>query len=438
MKRHLCARGISLLLACVFILMCASCERGEQNGSAPETEGKRLTVDTVEVIYDDLFKEQISRRAADIFARFVKADRGIVLKEEQKAELAQSFREEYIPIFQGEGVRAEELEEILLLCGSLCDKLEKDKLSGTRDRLMSFCELYRDAVALIGTKRAGRVTYDSLCNYLNGRIEYYDERYEQYGYQWYRSRAEETRARLTSLTQDVGRDTFTEAMTVPAFAATVSGGVLSSTDGAVDSMIYDGDIKEILEFQSEYFLSLEISAYQWRVIGEAFSSLEGGEPDSLLGTSLQVLREEETLARSAECMPQLLNVYAAFVSSIEIGELSALRSAETEDERMRMICAVLVRCPDELNGLFAAVEKNCATKSEAEYDVIGSAGMLSEYEEFTNKYPPIDSGALFGLIADCAEGKAEKGDVGMGLLRYLEGSAPYLAFAIYADEKTEG
>ena len=438
MRKRVCVRGISLLLAFVFIFACVSCTRTNGEDGTPTEREQMLTVDTVDVVYSEEFKRQAADKAADVLARLIRSETGIAVSDGQRESFSDMMLEGYIPMLQDERVRPEELDGILLLADTLCSELEaiNDSSDGSRmrRRMTFFCVFYRDTVALIGTQRAGRVAYDGLCYYLEGKIEYYEARYEQYGYKWYHSSAQELRKRLNALEKDVDKDTFASAMTVPTFASSVGTGMFLTVDGAVDSMLYDGDIKAILKRQSEYFLSLNITEYQWYVIGNALSALGGESSDTLLGTLLAVLWDEGVTAQSARCMPQLLEFYAAFARELEVEQLAVLRGEPSEEQRIRTVCCVLTKCTDELNALFKAFESYCATETEAEYEAVRSAEMLEELEAFSCEYSPIDSQALLEVIESCANGAAGGEDVRRGIIRYIGATAPYLAFSIYAEE----
>ena len=435
MKKHLCLRGVGLLLACILTFSFVSCGK-VKNDAAKETEiTRRLSVDVVDVFYDKDYKEAVAEDMAEVISRLVRIEFGVILGDERKASLRELLLKDYVSLFESEGVRTCELDGILSICRTLCAELEQREIDGpAREKIISFCSFYRDVVSLIGTERAAGVTYEGLRLYLEDKAEYYAAGYEKYGYLWYADSAKITQSRLDALVGEVGKQTFIDAMSVPIFAMSVMSGVFPTTDGAVSSMLYDGDVSAILKRQAEYFRSLDVTDYQWYVIGEAFCTFGGYTSETLLGASTSVLVESGMLSQFARCMPKLVKTYAAFAEKLDAERISVIRNADKQEMRLRTVCEAISECPDELYELLGVFEKYCATQSEAEYSIIERADMQDRYSSFSREYSPIDASTFAKAIRSFAAGEIDESELSRSALRYLSKTAPYFAFAIYADE----
>ena len=86
MKKQTWIHGISLLLALLMLFGATSCSRQDLS-RAPE-ERVRLTVEELDVEYSEEFSVQSSRRAAEILARFLFFNDGLVISEEEKGTFA--------------------------------------------------------------------------------------------------------------------------------------------------------------------------------------------------------------------------------------------------------------------------------------------------------------------------------------------------------------
>ena len=433
MKKQTWIHGISLLLALLMLFGATSCSRQDLS-RAPE-ERVRLTVEELDVSYTEEFAVQSSRRAAEILARFLFFNDGLVISEEEKGTLAQRIETDYLPLFSAERVREAELERVLLLGESFYHSLEGMESSEPKEarsqKLILFSEWYRDMVAILGTERTGRVVFGGISFYLDEQIHYYEERYEQYGFSFYQLQVEMLTDRKTALTEEIGAEVFTKAMTVPAFLTSVATGALWVEDEQLSSLLYDGDLVAILRRQGDYFDSLGITEYQWLLIGEVFSVFGSDGGEDLLGEELCVLRDLGVLADGAACVPKLLSLYSAFADRLDAKTFSAIRDAESRDVRAREVCSVLVECEDEFFALTDKFEMMCATSASREREAIENQGLWEEFLAFEKEYAAMDTEALFEVISECAEGRESADGVHRALLCTLRGTAPYLAFAIF-------
>ena len=435
MKKQTWIHGISLLLAFLLLFGATSCSRQDLS-RAPE-ERIRLTVEELDVEYSEEFSEQSSRRAAEILARFLFMNDGLSISEDEKEQLAQRIQTDYLPLFLSERVREEELEQLLAHGESFCSALE-ELTSGEpkelRDRkIFFFGEWYRNMIATIGTERTGRVVFGGISFYLDEQIRYYEERYEQYGFSFYQLQVEMLTDRKTALTEEIGAEIFTKAMSVPAFLTSVSAGALWVEDEQLSSLLYDGDLVAILRRQGDYFCSLGITEYQWLLIGEVFSVFGSDGGEDLLGEELCILRDLGILADGGACVPKLLTLYSAFADALDAKTLAAIRDADTRDVRAMAFCSVLSKCREEFFALSAQFEMMCATSDSRELEAIENKGLLEEFAKFEKDYTVMDAEAFFEVVSACAEGREDADSVERAFLCTLRGTAPYLAFAIFSN-----
>lgn len=431
MKKCIFVRGISLLLSLILIFLCVSCSDSKKE---ERKNTQRLTVETVHTDYGEQFEMTVSARMADIFARLLRLKEGINMNDSQREELAEKMLPQYISLFEDEKVSEDELEELLLAVESTCALLEERDgtvLEGfiSYDTEMYF-SIYRKMVETIGTERSGRVAYDALCIYFEDRIAYYEDRYEQYGYLWYLSSAQDLQNRLNELKADIGKQTFSDAMSVITFSASVIFGAFSLGDDAMGNLLYNGDIKETLKRQSKHFLSLGITEYQWYVMGDVLSFIDDGSSENLCDTLLLQARDDGFFARAARCAPSFLTLYAAFANKIEVEDIEQLKSEKTAEGRMRIICLVLSECNEELTPLLDNIAVNCASGGENYVKLVRSFECEDLFEDFCAEYTAIDSVALCKAINSYAKGVSKYADIRKSVIGYAVSFAPYLTFAL--------
>ena len=438
MKKRLLTHGISLLLVLSLLLSLFACARPQEDSAS--SEGQRLTVRELDVTYSEELREHLSHRGAELLARLLRLRDGLVVPEETREELAVLLREGYLPLFERERVSEEELKQVLALAEAFCEELERSPESSSEggrrgDRMLTLCALYRDLIATLGTERGGHVAYGGLCYYLEGQISYYEERFEAYGLPWYEREAKDAERRLTTLREDVGEAVFTDAMCVPAFAASVAAGALPEADAGMGTLLYDGDLVAILQRQGDFFTSLEVSEYQWYVLGDVFSAFGGDGSESLTDGVLAALRDEGMPARVGTCVPQALSLYSAFADKLDAKIMGALREAEDEDERARILCGLLSGCEEELLVFLEKFESTCVTSGDRQRAVIENEGLTDAFATFEAEETAYDAAGFADAIAACAEGEESGERLYAATLRYLRGTLPYLAFAMDTENR---
>lgn len=426
MKRHVLIHGISLLLAISLFLGATSCTK---RNAIDETDEQRLTVETVTVRYTDELLAQASLKASEILARWLYLRDGLVMGETERASFAEQVRLGYLPVWEKEGVLEDELWRALSLAERACEEWEASDGS-TRARTLLLCSYYRDLVAVLGSTRAGRVTYGGLCFYFEEQIAYNQARYEQYGLSWYDTAAKQASRRLEALQGEIGAEAFTDAMSVPAFAASVAAGAIPSAEAGVAGLLYDGDLVAILQRQGDYFSSLSVSEYQWYVIGDIWLSLAIGDAESLPAQMTATLHDEGIAARSALCIPELLTLYASLADGLDAASLAELRSAETEEARARAVCKLLSACDGELLTLLEKFRTLCACATERELTLIENAGLTDELAAFEQRTPAVSAQTFVSAIRAVADGSLSQNELRRAYLGFLRGTLPYFAFSI--------
>ena len=433
MKKRIFVRGVCLLCAFLCIFMHVSCTKGELEDE--KKDRRRLTVETLDVTYGEELTRDVAKRAAEIFVRLIRAQRGIVVPEEKRGELEAMLAEKYIPLFAGERVLPAELEKILESAYVLCSAIEDEHMDGAesplRTRAVAASVFYQSVACAIGTQRAGCVTYEVLCRYFSDRAAYYEERYAEYGYQWYLSDAQTIRRRLTALEAEVGKEVFAEAVSIFGFSSSLCAGIIPTTGLSDQTVLCDGDIKAALERQTEYYISLGITEYQWYVTGDFLSLLLwDSSAEELIGATATELSEEGFFASGAMCMLKLLELYKVFAKSISTEQIALLRSEISKEQHSRTVCEVLAECKDELSVVLCAIDDNCADKNGECGGLITGEATVEAYQRFCRENPALSSQELIAAIEAYAKGETEYSLIRRSAVGYAVGISPYLAFAM--------
>ena len=436
MKKSLWIRGINLLLALLLVVSCAACARdGEET---PPKDTGRLVIEESYVSYDESFIKEISEQATELLVALIRTEKGIILPKEERDDLSSLLRNDYIPLFADERITPEELREILSAAENLLPASENRTAEttheSTRNKATAFSSFYQNAVAIIGTRRAGNVLYEGLCIYLNTKIDHYEARYEQYGYPYYLASAQEYKTNLNALTATVGKETFSEAVTVLSFSTSLAAGLLPLSASSQESVLFDGDIQAALRRQTEYFVSLGITEEQWYAMGSVLSLLVDSSADELHEATAATLTDEGYFARLARSIPSLLTFYRAFAQNMTLEQMAILKNTDTEKEYLRAISQILTDSSDELSALLTSLESNSTKESEGCRKLMEAEGMTAELDNFLKEYPEKDMSELLRTIACHAEGSASDAALRKSVIGYARTLSPYLTFALYVSD----
>lgn len=434
-RRTIGVRALSAILSLLLLFAAVSCSAGAKpsadDSDSSETEERRLIVEESPFSLTEAEQAEMSARLASLGATLVRAVEGLELNEEQKNDLQGFCRASILPILIENRVTASECDRFCAAVEAFSGEASSaNTANGVSIPL--FRALWQNGVSVLGSSRFGSISYALLLLSADDHIRKNEERYEKYGYAWYRTDAETMKSLRASFVSEVGNDSFGTICEIVYFA-------LSLTDQLPDdnsALFNDAEVIRILQKQANDLALKRITDRQWELTVQMFCKVI---PESyLLPNSLTAVQKKEgrallsadypsVLARST---PALVTLISAMTAQLTENDLSILRSDDM-DARTVLFCGLAASCESELRAAIAALGENGTTASEQEKKAVQSAA----YENFSNGMQSAEAEDVIGAIRVCA---SEKTSASVAMLRqtligFIWETAPYLTYAIFGE-----
>lgn len=413
MKQSFWSKFASLLLVLAMLTACTSCGLMPPRGEPEATGGEqRLTVTVLPVSYTEDEIGTACVRLADAVRIVCYAREKLVLSDGQLESVKTYVRDRILPALCGEGIVADELDALCTVCERYADAMQNGEETGLLEQL---CGVYRDTVEILGNERAGAVLYTALLCKLEYEIAVCEDRYANYGYEWYREDAERFSAQKRSLTETLGKEDFAVICGFFFFAFTAI--TTLSEDGASlgDGIFTDAEILALMRRQSCYFAGRELTDEQWRAAVEllfAHCLNEAALPDSLTAAQSGVLkalqRDEEYGTRVGLVMPSALRLYASVCNSLTDADIERMRTGD-EVTRTATLAGALA---SDREGFLAFAEDVLRYASAGEDDrqlaALRKAGLSESYTRYAENATGVSAEALYNAVSQhAASGTAE-------------------------------
>ena len=422
MKSAFFLRAICLVLAIAALSCLVGCSTP---APVQEVTQKRLQIEAQPLVYTQDFCDDVAPRATDLILRALRLFGGPQLTEAEREQALTRVSRDLLSATYRASVTPEELEQILVLVREYCDELEASEQASSH--LPVFCRFYQRVVGLVGTARAGMLTFDGIRLYLTNRIVVCEQRYAEYGYAWYLEDANLYRARLESLDNELSDQTLSDAISVFVMLGSFLTGVVPAELSQKSTLLYDGEILQILQMQADKFATLDVTPRQWMLIADIFSDVTPKSANTALLSQLNVLQTSGASARIAQAMPALLSLYRATVKHLTVQDVALLRSDAAQAQKATAICRALAHCEEEFMAFTATLEPLLHTDGTAEVRELKRLGLYADFELFAASTAPIDKDALFAQICTYDSAQPALQDA---CLSYLFGHAPHLAYAV--------
>ena len=436
LQKRIGIRALSAFLSLWVLFATVSCTTGGRtvgdDSSLSATEDQRLIVEEPSFSLTEQEQTEMSDRLTSLGTAIVRSAEGAVLNEEQQSRLREYCRTSVLPILSENRVTA-------LECRQFCDAVEEfsAELSSENSQsgvsLSLFRALWQNGVSVLGSRRFGSIAYASLLLFADENIRKNAERYEKYGYEWYRDDAESARISRESFATEVGAEDFETICQIAYFSLSLTEQLPESDD----ALFNDAELIRLLQKQTSDLAAQGITARQWELTVQLFCKVI---PESyLLPSSLTSVQKNEgrallsadypsALARS---VPALVTLISAMTAQLTENDLAALRRDDA-DARTVLFCRLAACCESELRVAIAALEENGMTALKQEKEAVQSA---ASYETFCNEIQSAEAEDVIEAIRACA---AEKTAGSVSALRqtwigFSWKSAPYLTFAIFGE-----
>ena len=412
-------RGTLCLILAIALLFCLlSC------GGAPVDEGYDAAISFVirqeAITYSDEFIETANNRFTEIAVHFIESYSGASLSAAQRQRVHAQFKKTFVPACLRVRVYQEELT--LLLCE--LEGLIKEAEPGTT----AFAAVYERLLYSIGSRRSGALLLELAKSFVSSKQKTAQERYEQYGYDWYREEAEE----LATLQNDLctmGEEKFGAVVSMASLLASSAMQVgAPASDGRL--ALSDADIRFILEYHAGYVMSVGITEGEAQVFGRLISHLIPERSGTLLSAHLYALKTDGYFVEAARVIPHFAAFYASLTTALRRnGELGF--GGDSAAAARALACA-LNDSNEELLSFLAVVDRYMSTASQRELNAIKQSDASDALARFLAEEHAMTDGELTATIqalsvstsADAAK------ELQAAFVSRLIGVAPYVIFTL--------
>ena len=428
MKKRIQA-GLCLLLALCMLPWLAAC--APTAVPEPQTQPQRLVVEETAPVYPPDFIARVSAEIADLVCRFERLNGAGVPSDAAREQKRVRVERDFLPVLFGAGLHPFEVDKLLEQGRECLSLLEGAEELASEQMTAELCRFYQRAVAVIDSARVGEIVYGTALLYLNDRIAFCEERYRNYGQQWYLQEAELRRAQLSALGAELDKERFADAVSVFAYCGSLLAGILPEGVDDGGEMVTDAFLLLMLRRQVMRFDQIDLTGEEWSLVASILPQPTLTVTDPLLNAELSLLQREGRMTVSFEAMPELLTLYAACARALGASELAALRG-EDQLDRTVTVCRVLSRCETETLAALHRLSELAAGESAEELALIEKAGETALYQAFLESCPALDAEELMQAVTTVAE-SGDEGQIALlnrAVLGYLRGAAPCFAYAL--------
>lgn len=424
MKKIYRMRLLCLLLT---VLMLTGCTPFDQ---APTRDPMCLEIKETVPVYSDNFLKISAPRVATLLSQLSRRGGGPIPNESEKQKLCALWQEDILPLAKKALIYENEWEMLLTRCETTVSAFE-DKVLEPNEYFTLLSSLYSNAVAILGSSKAGTLAYECMQLYLKERIAVCEARYEKYGYSWYLTDAQRYRRLLKELTEQLNVTLFCEGLAVlfcfTPFIPTLSA---ANTD-KLELPLYDAELLLFLQKQAKRGKELAIDGEKWGILAELLvECMPDGKGNTLLQKEYTVLKDLGYPRQAAHVMPALLELIEAVTAGLSEADLVKLR----ENTDPIVLCATISHAETAFFAFTDALEQHAKTNDNAERIILEKAGLSEAYLTFSDVTPSRTAAELFSAITTCTDTvtveKAEWFDA--CFLGYCRSLAPYLTYIMKA------
>ncbi|MBQ9801719.1 MAG: hypothetical protein IJW51_01440 [Clostridia bacterium] len=423
-----------LRLLCLFLtaLLLAGCTPQYE---VPEGDPVRLEIKQTAPVYTDAFLEDTTPRAVSLLSQLSRRTGGPLPSEAEKQKLSAFWVEEILPRAQTALIYENEWSALLAKCEATMATFE-DKILEAGPCFTLLSRLYGDAVAVLGSRKAGTLAYECMQLYLMDRIAVCEERYEKYGYDWYLTDAQHYRRLHGDLTTRLNEALFGEAMAVLyCFTPLIPTASADTAPAPTAFPLYDAELLLFLQRQAKRSRELALGAEEWALLAELLTvCLPNGNGSTLSQKEYTVLKDLGYPQQAAHAMPAFLALIEATTAALDEEGLARLLDATDTTAKKEVLCAALADSETAFFAFADALTQYAQTAAEAERSMLDKAGRGADCETFLASTPAASANEVFAAISACADGMtpAEEQALDASMLGYSRGLAPYLTYIVKA------
>lgn len=371
-------RIISVFTIVALLFSFTSCKK---RGEEIPPKDKDLTVENETVEYTD---EEINKAATDVADIFVEIASLLgypfLTSDAKRAEAFEIFKADIMPIILDVSVHKDELF-LLIECARECIAISVDE-NKNDNKLRIISDIYTKFASVMNTDRLGVLVYELEMWWFNRCLTRAEERYDKYGYEFYREDIDHYTA-LIDEAKTVDSANFADALTVLMVMVSMTLGAVDTDTGVMQ--ISPGDIVTLMKKQSQRFLSMSVTEKEWQTVVKMCEEfIPSNEGASLRGKMIFVLGEEDFFSDLAVAIPELIVFYALVTASLTNRDIDMMENG-TPYAPERVLCGKILENIEAFNSLLDSLEMAIPEASDACINAVNSYDKTG-YESFVAEH----------------------------------------------------
>jgi hypothetical protein len=270
---------------------------------------------------------------------------------------------------------------LLIECARECIAISVDE-NKDDNKLRIISDIYTKFASVMNTDRLGVLVYELEMWWFNRCLTRAEERYDKYGYEFYREDIDRYTA-LIDEAKTVDSANFADALTVLMVMVSMTLGAVDTDTGVMQ--ISPGDIVTLMKKQSQRFLSMSVTEKEWQTVVKMCEEfIPSNEGASLRGKMIFVLGEEDFFSDLAVAIPELIVFYALVTASLTNRDIDMMENG-TPYAPERVLCGKILENIEAFNSLLDSLEMAIPEVSDACINAVNSYDKTG-YESFVAEH----------------------------------------------------
>lgn len=438
-KKNLLKISFSLLF---FALLFGFTSCNKEDETKNYIENQRVEIVEAEVEYTAADIAEAKEKFTSTAIALAESYLDINLNNKQKQSIESRFDTTVTPLLYDIKIYKNEFYEILTELDSYANSANPK--NDAKPLLLS---VYEISLYVLGAERSGKLSYEIALEILKDKIETSNERFENYGYEFYKIDS----ARCSLIRSDLelmGEKKFSDALSMTSIVVSTLSALLK--DGGENAfLLTDKELLFILNKQAEGIREHCLSNEEWQMFGGLISEMIPTKSSNLNSAAIYALKnytydapsDAETpegfyknyyFPSAMQVMPKIIALFADVSNALYNDGLFSINS--TKEEKQIALANALSQCEESITELDLALTE-FAKLGESDLKMpISTRSDPEVLAEFMNTYSKIECSDLIDTVNEIKSGADISGATLENLLiSYAFGLSPYLSFVLWSN-----
>ncbi len=417
-----------------------SCDKEEE--TKDYIENKRVEIIEAEVEYTEADIAEAKDKFTSTAIALAESYLDVNLNNKQKQSIESRFDTTVLPLLYDIKIYKDEFYEILTELDGYANS-ESTK----NDATPLLLSVYEISLYVLGMDRSGKLAYNIALEILKDKIDTANERFENYGYEFYKIDS----ARCSLIRSDLellGEKNFSDALSMTSIVISTLSALLR--DGGENAfLLTDSELLFILNKQAESIKSHCLSNEEWQIFGGLISELIPAKSSDLNSAALYALKnyayeipsdaeipngfyKNSYFASAMQAMPKIITLFTDVSNALYSDGLFSINS--TVKEKQTALSKALAKCKESIVELDLAL-MSFAKLGESDLKIPVSTRSDPEVlAKFMDTYSKVECADIIETVNKIEAGEDISGATLTNLLiSYAFGLSPYLSFVLWSN-----